>query len=75
MTPKEWNEALTYLQNAIDGDWVSVNHKTVICRDMCGGNYTMYEDNEFYGLTDDVVVALIFLNQKQGNPYFFYTEK
>ena len=65
MTTKEWNEALEYLQNAEEDDWVSVNNKTVICECMCGGKYAMYdEDNEIYGLTDDVVVALIFLNQK-----------
>ena len=64
MTVQEWDAAIEYLQNATDGDWVSVNHKTVIYRDMCGGNYTMYENNEFYGLTDNVGFALMFLNQK-----------
>lgn len=61
MTNTEWNDALEFLLNASEGDWVEHNGRTIIIVDMCGGNYALFEDKEFYELTDDIGIAMLFL--------------
>lgn len=61
MTNTEWNAALDFLCEAEEGDYVTFGNRTVIRVYMCGGDYIMYKNNEFYELTDDVTIALMFL--------------
>ncbi len=62
MTNTEWNMGIEFLMSSEEGDWAENNGKTVEVTNMCGGRYLMRdEDGEVSGLTDDVVVAMLFL--------------
>ena len=62
MTNTEWNMGIEFLMSGEEGDWAENNGKTVEVTNMCGGRYLMRdEDGEVSGLTDDIVVAMLFL--------------